>query len=77
MSHCSPNLTLNTYGHLMEGAEARAIATLSVDVHQICTKLSAADEILDASACEAEGLKEEVKTKKDLGKNQGLCDSMH
>ena len=70
MRHSSPTLTLNTYGHLMEGAEARAIETLNVGVHQICTKLSATEEILDATACEAEGQKEEVETKKDLGKTK-------
>ena len=75
MRHSSPTLTLNTYGHLMEGAEARAVETLNAAPHQICTKLSATDEILDAAMCTADGQKENPETKKDLGKTKVFASS--
>ncbi len=73
MRHSTPNLTLNTYGHLMEGAEARAVETLNAGAQQICSKLSAAEEILDASACENEAQSQDAETKKDLGKTKAFA----
>ena len=83
MRHCSPTLTFSTYGHLMEGAEAGAVETVNVmassqakgPVQQICSKLSATDEISDATQCEDEDQNEDPETKKDLGKTKVFASS--
>ena len=72
MRHSTPMLTLNTYGHLLEGAEARTVQTLNVGAQQICSKLSAAEKILDAAGCDTGQEIGEVETKKDPGKTTEL-----
>ena len=70
MRHSNPTLTLNTYGHLLNGAESKAVETLNAGAQQICSKLSAAEGILDAIVCESNQQMEELDTKKDPGKTE-------
>ena len=73
MRHSNPTLTLNTYGHLLDGAEANAVQKLAA--HQICTKLPAVEQISDAAACVGEDQSENPETKKDLGKSKAFASS--
>ncbi len=72
MRHSNPTLTLNTYGHLMEGAESRAIETLNAGVQQICSKLPATEQLSDAPVCEEQANDKDPETKKDPGKTGSL-----
>ena len=54
MRHSTPTLTLNTYGHLMEGAESRAIEAANVAPVQTQTKLAAGKGKLGAADCHSD-----------------------
>ncbi len=65
MRHSTPTLTLNTYGHLLDGAEADAVAALKVGTQQIRSKLAAIEGNVPATGCgEAEETAEDTNEKK-------------
>ncbi len=65
MRHSTPTLTLNTYGHLLDGAEASAVEALNAGPQQIHSKLAAIEEYAAATGCdEAEETAENTKEKR-------------
>jgi len=52
MRHSTPTLTLNTYGHLLDGAEAGAVQALKAGPQQIHSKPAATEEYIPATVCD-------------------------
>ena len=52
MRHSTPTLTLHTYGHLLDGAEASAVEALKVGTQQIRSKRAAIEGNVPASGCD-------------------------
>ena len=64
MRHSTPTLTLNTYGHLLEGAESRAIQAVGAAPQQIPSKLAANQAVTLAAGCESvNGIDESTNAK--------------
>ena len=71
MRHSTPTLTLNTYGHLLDGAEAGAIAALQAAPQQIHSKLDAVQENVPATGCGKPEESAETANEKSPAKKRG------
>ena len=73
MRHSTPTLTLNTYGHLLEGAESRAVEAAKVAPQQIHSKLAANQGDIGATECEGDQFGLEPINAKSPQKTEGFA----
>ena len=73
LRHSTPTLTLNTYGHLLEGAESNAVTALDAQAQQIHSKLAAREGNPFATCCEEAKESSKATNEKSPGKTRGFA----